>query len=129
MDLEYHRAYNVERYHRLRAEYIHLLGGKCVICGSTNQLEFDHIDPGTKTIDVGKLLSVSKAVRDAEFKKCQLLCKSHHAEKSARESSVGHGGGRSGKKNCSCVPCKERKAQYMREYHARRKAASKASPT
>lgn len=121
MDPEYHREYNLTRYHRLRLEYIEQLGGQCTVCGSTEQLEFDHIDPSTKTIDVGKLLNVSKVVREAELKKCQLLCKPHHIEKSRREREVVHGGGLSGKKNCPCGPCKDRKAQYMREYAARRK--------
>ena len=92
MDADYHRAYNLARYHRLRAEYIELLGGQCAVCGSCEQLEFDHVDPSTKTIDIGRLLNVSKEVRDAEMSKCQLLCKLHHIRKTSREAGVEHGG-------------------------------------
>ena len=121
MDNSYHRTYNLNRYRRLRAECLEKLGGKCAICGTTQNLEFDHIDPKTKSIELGKLLNVSQAIRDAELLKCQLLCKQHHLAKSREEAGVAHGEGKSGKRNCPCTPCKIRKAEYMREYNKIRK--------
>jgi hypothetical protein len=55
-----------------------------------------------------------------ELSKCQLLCNDCHLDKSKLEGSLGtvdHGGGISGKKNCPCVLCKTRKAEYMKNYH------------
>jgi 5-methylcytosine-specific restriction endonuclease McrA len=69
---------------RRREQGIALLGGKCAKCGSTDRLEFDHIDPATKSFALS-----SHAATDAEFfeelKKCQLLCYKHHREKSGLE--------------------------------------------
>lgn len=56
----------------------------------------------------------------AELKKCQLLCHDCHREKTLKEISVDHGEGLSGKKNCPCAPCKQRKSEYMVEYNKRR---------
>ena len=33
-----------------------LLGSRCAECGSTQGLEFDHIDPTGKSTDIGKML-------------------------------------------------------------------------
>lgn len=124
MDNSYHAEYNLKRYHARRAEYIEILGGKCVVCGTTENLQFDHIDPSTKTIDIGKLLNVSKAKSLAELKLCQLLCKTHHIEKGQREGDQGqvpHGGGMTGKKNCRCELCAPLKAEWQRNYRKTRK--------
>lgn len=116
-NVEYHRRYNRERYRRLRAEYVQRLGGVCIDCGSKENLEFDHDDASTKSFDIGKLLNYSKATREAELDKCVLRCSSCHKKKSVRAGdvkTVEHGGGLSGKRNCPCLPCKARKAEYMR---------------
>ena len=52
-----------------------------------------------------------------EMKKCQLLCRRCHLEKSREAKDLGnvdHGGGLSGKRNCKCDPCKAKKAAYMK---------------
>ena len=109
------------RYHeRMNAAREHL-GGKCVKCGITTELEMDHIDPETKLFAISDGYNTPLPVFWAEVAKCQLLCRQHHREKTQAESSVAHGGGASGRKNCKCDPCKARKAEYMREYKARRK--------
>lgn len=104
------------RYHARRAEAIALLGGRCATCGRVDSLEMDHVDPATKTFDLGKLWSCSRAKFLEELRLCQLLCGPHHRAKSAKEASVPHGGGASGKRNCRCAPCKLRKAEYAREH-------------
>lgn len=108
----------LRRYHERRAEAIASLGGQCAVCGAAEDLEIDHIDPALKSFDISKLWSVSKVRFRAELVKCQVLCKPHHIEKTRREQSVDHGGGASGKRNCKCRPCRDRKSEYMVVYMA-----------
>lgn len=119
MDKEYHRQYNIKRYHRLRTEYVAQLGGECVDCGAQDQLEFDHIDPVLKELEIGRMLNVSKTKRDAEVAKCELRCASCHKQRSIQQLSVDHGGGITGKRNCYCDLCKPLKAEYMRQWRKR----------
>lgn len=125
--MTYMADYMLRRYHARRAEAVARLGGKCRNCGTTEHLEIDHIDPATKSFDLGTLWSVAKARYDAELEKCQLLCHGCHAAKSASEQSVGHGEGLTGKRNCRCKLCGPLKNRYNREFKARRRAqATKA---
>lgn len=55
------------------------MGGKCVRCGSTDQLQFDHIDCKTKVDH--RIWTWSPALRQAELDKCQLLCEPCHRKK------------------------------------------------
>lgn len=84
-DRTYYRDYSRNYYHRRKAELMQKLGGKCVICGCTTSLQFDHIDPAVKTFSITKLLNHSKKAVDAELAKCQLLCKACHLEKSRKD--------------------------------------------
>lgn len=62
------------------------LGGHCTVCNTTENLQFDHIDPSTKLFDVGQKAGVvSKKRFWLEVAKCQLLCRPHHNEKTAGE--------------------------------------------
>lgn len=62
------------------------LGGCCVVCGSTSALEFDHIDPATKTATLHALVRQdSWRKMEAELGKCQLLCKPCHIRKGTAE--------------------------------------------
>lgn len=77
----YMRKYMLDRYHRRISEAIIELGAACAHCGSEeiSELEFDHIDPSTKSFTIGtKAGSVSEDKLQAELKKCQLLCKTCH---------------------------------------------------
>ena len=78
---------NSDQRRRRRQEAVLQLGGKCAKegCESTRDLEFDHIDPTTKVRMISQMLSGSEKKLAAELKKCQLLCKKHHAEKSRAE--------------------------------------------
>ena len=60
-----------------------MLGGKCVRCGATEDLEFDHIDPVTKVFAVCAGLSKAWDVLVDEASKTQLVCKAANARKSA----------------------------------------------
>ncbi len=77
----YMAAYRADR----RAWALAELGGKCVRCGTTENLHYDHIDPTTKIKPVTAMLQASREKFEAEVRKCQLLCFQHHKEKSAVE--------------------------------------------
>ena len=108
--------YVLDRYHKRRMEAIQILGIVCATCKSSEDLQFDHIDPKTKKFDIGKNWSINAKEFWEEIDKCQLLCISCHKIKSANERSVEHGGGQSGKRNCPCQLCKDKKAAYMKLY-------------
>ena len=84
--------YNKRTYQRewkANRRAIYLTGKSCTVCGSTEFLEIDHIDPATKhpaLIKIGyngaqSIWSWSPSRREAELAKCQVLCKDHHKEK------------------------------------------------
>lgn len=125
---EYMRQYMLRRYHTRRAKAIEYLGSKCTSCESTVALEIDHIDPSSKSLDLGRCYSYSEAIFWAEIQKCQLLCKKCHIEKTIveRGHKVARGthGTLSSYRYCKCDKCKAAKAQYTREYRrpSRRKS-------
>lgn len=112
-------------YRKNRDLAIELLGGKCVVCGSTQQLEIDHIDRATKSFDLGDWLSVcTPAELKEELAKCQLLCHPHHMEKSIRERGQTPAAGRHGLssyKFCKCSICTKAHADYCKEYRRKKK--------
>jgi len=75
---DYIARYNLARYNKRKAEAIKILGGACVICGSTEELQFDHLNPSTKKFALGKLWSSAQVDFLEELSKCQLLCFSCH---------------------------------------------------
>ena len=75
-------------YLKRRGEAIKFLGGKCVICMSEDNLEFDHIDPEQKSFYVGVVLTHSWTKIEPELKKCQLLCHDCHRTKSRVDGSL-----------------------------------------
>jgi hypothetical protein len=118
------RDYVLARWHRRRLKGIELLGGACVDCGGidTERLEFDHIDPAIKKFTISSKTSCSEKEFLEELAKCELRCDEPcHKERTRKQKSVEHGGGASGKRNCPCLPCKERKAQYSKDYKERRR--------
>src|SRR3954469_25770349 len=95
------------------------LDDRCAGCGATSDLQFDHVDPATKSFVITDGLDRPWVVLIEELMKCQLLCHDCHLTKSIGEADLGtveHGGGVSGKKNCPCALCKQRKREYMRRY-------------
>ena len=81
------RAYMAERRARIRAEFVNLLGAKCVQCDVRVGLEFDHVDPKTKLFSIASGLDRPRAELLAEVAKCQLLCSFHHKKKTAHDGS------------------------------------------
>lgn len=118
---EYHRVYQLERYHRRRAEAIRKLGGKCAICGSEDNLEIDHIDYHTKSFNLAKMWSANEVDFQNEISKCQVLCRTHHMEKSVEEISEMRGGCPHGKSytmafklRCECDLCQGYRDEFNR---------------
>ena len=64
-----------------KATLLEHLGGKCVGCGATENLQFDHIDRTKKSFTIGKYMgyTLEKLIEEAD--KCQLLCKECHQYK------------------------------------------------
>lgn len=105
-----------------KEQVIRILGGKCVKCGSTENLEFDHINP------IEKNFTITTRIRQnisEEIKKCQLLCRSCHRDKTGRTT---HGKRRMYQNGCRCEACKGINRSYIREYkRSVRQAASQLS--
>lgn len=118
MDKEEFRVYQNQR----RQEAIVKLGGECVDCGSVDKLEFDHVDPSTKEFVMADMWTRKQSLIDSELVKCVLRCDLCHINKTNNVDglSIEHGGGLSGKKNCPCEPCKDRKSEYMSVYNGNR---------
>lgn len=117
-------SYHLERYRRNRRDALATLGGKCVKCGTTDDLEIDHIDRSTKSFDIALLLSGYSRKRVAlELAKCQVLCKTHHREKTAAERP----GPRHGTEHmylryrCRCDLCRAEKSRMKKVRAARAK--------
>lgn len=89
MTNEYMRLYMARRYERRKQAAIEQLGGQCAHCGSKLDLEFDHIDPRTKSFSISdRLAGVAESALQAELAKCQLLCHPCHVDKTRLEGSL-----------------------------------------
>jgi len=100
------------------------LGGKCVECGSANDLHFHHMDPSTKKAEI------STAIRREcwswvrlvdELDKCVLLCNGCHVTHHA--SRAEHGTARRYWRGCRCQPCRTANTEHNANYRKRRGAA------
>jgi len=118
-DIEVKRARERAKKARLRAEWL-AVNGPCKQCGSSENLEVDHIDPSTKVDH--NVFGWSAARREAELKKCRVLCRKCHKLKTLinREYGVNaeHGNyAMWAKYKCRCVAC----VAWKRAANARRK--------
>lgn len=77
----FYKLARTDQYHNRRTKVIEELGGKCVRCGSKNDLQFDHKDRKKKKMRMADLHSVSDAALKEELKNIQLLCQECHREK------------------------------------------------
>ena len=78
---EQRRGYRDKR----KSYCIEYLGGKCVKCGTTHNLQFDHIKrEGKKYTITGRVTNNFDNLKE-ELNKCQLLCAPCHLEKTASE--------------------------------------------
>jgi 5-methylcytosine-specific restriction endonuclease McrA len=99
------------------------LGGRCAQCGSTDELQIDHIAPGTKSFVLSKGASVSAKRWEEELAKCQLLCSKCHETKTnkdlKRQSGKDKHGTVSSRRYCACELCRKAHADYCREWRKR----------
>jgi 5-methylcytosine-specific restriction endonuclease McrA len=103
-----------------RDYYLELMGGACVKCGSTERLEFDHIDRSTKSLKPSSLWSRTDDQILAELAKCQILCYSCHKKKTVSENiaarNLQHGEyGMYKSQKCRCELCRSANAARVRE--------------
>lgn len=75
---EYRRAWIASR----RAKFF--ADKQCAACGSTDQLELDHVEPERKVSH--RIWSWSVERREEELKKCQVLCHDCHSNKTKRDN-------------------------------------------
>ena len=69
-------------HHKRKNILIEMLGGKCVDCGTTKNLQFDHIDPSKKSFNISCVLS-ERTLKELE--KCELRCGNCHLEKTKND--------------------------------------------
>lgn len=109
---EQKRQYQVAWLEARKVRGHNLLGGKCTVCNSTENLEVDHIDPTTKDPYLkgragNAFWSKSWKFIESELVKCQLLCDTCHNAKTAKENSSDvHGLTKYEKYGCRCDECK-----------------------
>lgn len=118
---DYHREYYRQYAQDRRDEAVALLGGCCAVCGTTETLEIDHIDPSAKSFTLTQGWSKKRETWLAELAKCQLLCKKHHDEKTLRDagrvSAKETHGTLSAYRHCGppkCDDCKRAKREFAR---------------
>lgn len=99
---------------RRRQQARERLGAKCARCPAVDDLDFDHIDPGTELFEIASGIQKRAEIFWAEVDKCQLLCRPCHLDKSRengelanRKKPLPHGT-ESGYlwHKCRCTPCK-----------------------
>ncbi|BCP02499.1 hypothetical protein MINTM018_52680 (plasmid) [Mycobacterium intracellulare] len=102
-DKETMRAYQRKWIADRRAAYF--ADKLCVQCGAAERLELDHIIPESK--EHSAIWSWSQARRDAELKKCQVLCHDCHQAKTTEER-------RQRVRRSACAKERTRRAQVAR---------------
>lgn len=123
---KYMNEYMKKRAKEKRLWALQKLGNKCVRCGSSDDLDIDHIDPSTKSFTFAKLWSKKSEIIERELNKCQLLCKQCHHNKSLLDRNLNtrheHGTYASYRyRACRCALCIEacriHNALYRRAIH------------
>lgn len=104
---------------RRRLLFIDILGGCCVGCMSTDNLEFDHVFREDMSFRIGTALLMKLEHVLLELQKCQLLCHDCHVKKTNTEYNRSSGqvhGTASSYTNykCRCIECKQGWASYRR---------------
>lgn len=125
----------IDYYREQRDAAIAFLGGACVVCGATGELEIDHINWRTKSLELGRQWAHSDFW--AELKKCQLLCKGCHRKKSKidkreraeEEQAFLHGTTYSFmKKKCTCSACEKAKRDFYDKKNEKRRISGARDP-
>jgi len=125
---EYMKQYMANRRVERRVKLIEMSGGCCRVCGSTEGLEFNHIDRSNKNFVLsGKGLDKAWTKILEEHAKCELLCSQHHKDYTQKQWANGeltawnkglHGDYQHGSPRtyhdlkCRCEKCKLAKRMY-----------------
>lgn len=125
MDTKSRKEYMLERYRKRRQYAVERLGGACVICGTKEDLELDHILRSEKSFNISQMWSISQEKFDAELSKCQLLCHTCHVAKNTWEigekAAIRTHGTLSSYRYCKCAICKKAYSDYWQTYKPRKK--------
>ena len=78
-------AKQIEKRKELLIEAKEKLGGKCIWCETTENLQFDHIDDSIKEYNVANAVRNTRKVFWDEVGKCQLLCVSCHNKRTTAQ--------------------------------------------
>ena len=104
-----------------RAEWFARMGGACVDCGSTTELEADHVDFRTKVSH--RIWTWTKERREVELAKCAPRCRGCHLAKTLRDrrtrTPIKHGGKTMYSTGCKCLSCRMWKRAENRRYRKR----------
>ena len=126
MDWSNRTNYDKQRYEEKRRLLLSIVGDACVLCGSKDALEFDHVNPSSKSFSI--MSRWNKPIEELlpELRKCRTLCHACHSSTDTYGTrQVAHGGGVSGKRNCKCDPCRLKRNAYMRELKNKSRARKK----
>lgn len=115
--------YEKKRRNSLRIELLEMLGGKCVVCGTFDSLEFHHKIPSEKEYKVSTMLCWARDRAILEALKCELRCRPHHME--AHFVPLQHGTRKGYIRGCRCLSCVEAKRLYIRKWQNNHRAQGK----
>lgn len=114
------REYFNNRRKNRRQKFIELLGGKCVRCGTADNLQFDHKNPKKKEFRIADRIDAPEDVLLAEVNKCVLMCAPCHKEKTLEKGEHGQPKSRCGTiwrykhYKCRCTKCKKAMSLYSK---------------
>lgn len=120
--------YSRDRRRKKRLKFIEMLGGKCVSCGSTKNLEFDHINSDDKSLQISRHLNNQDDIIQPELNKIQLLCSKCHKTKTKDKNDYAlppaqHGSITMYKSyGCRCPECKQASQDYYQWQKVKKQA-------
>jgi hypothetical protein len=118
-DPERRREYQREWCAKRRAEWF--ADKACVDCGTSENLELDHVDPNVKVSH--RIWSWSTERRDAELARCVVRCEPCHRDRHA-SLWMQHGTRKRYEKGCRCNLCKLAvHSRSARQWAAKKEAA------
>lgn len=128
------KTYMKKRRSKNKQYAVDKLGGKCIKCESTNNLQFDHIKTRKENggFVIANMLSHGRAKLDKELAMCQLLCEDCHKTKTLKDmgwkdAKVEHGTPRS-HLYCKCAVCKSAHNKRINEYRWKNGIRKKRNP-
>lgn len=115
------REYFNNRRRERRKKFLQLLGGKCQICNSKEDLHFDHKNPKRKNFNIADKLDGKENDLLKELKNCQILCGKHHRIKTREHEDFSLPASKHGSLRmyiyykCRCPKCKAAMSAYYQK--------------